>query len=222
MKTKTAIFSGLAFCLLIAANHFSSKNTNSSSQSSPKTYCGMLGAQKVEFNGEYLGTKPDYEGTSSWEASKFKPNDDCSSRLNSLGVHTNIQNGKPTRPFSDNPFDIVISFEPALDDLFLERHAKTIGEDIRNTLVNTNQNEFVYETKMNENGYFTKKIVYFKEGRPSEIFECGFNTRTKKDICKLYYYWNAYHIMVFGEHETLNDFVKVRHFVEGFFSGVSK
>jgi hypothetical protein len=170
-----------------------------------------------------LGTKPDYEGTSPWEASKFKPNDDCSSKLNSLGVHTNIQNGKPTRPFSDNPFDIVLSFEPAPDDLFLERHAKRIGEDSRKTLVNTNQNELVYETKRNENGYFTKTIVSLKDGHPSEIFECGSNESTTKDYsCKLYYYWDSYNVMVFGKHKTVNDFGKVRHFAEGFFSGVRK
>lgn len=222
MKTKTAIFCGLAICLLLSVNHFSSKNTNGSSQSTPKTYCGMLGSQKVEFNGEYLGTKPDYEGTSPWEASNFKPNEDCSSRLNSLDVHTNIQNSKPTRPFSDKPFDIVLSYRPAQDALFLERHAKAIGEDSRNTLVNTNQNELVYETKKNENDYFVKTVIYLNEGRPSEIFKCGFNTSTKKDSCKIYYYWNSYNIVVFGKHKTVNDFVKVRHFVEGFFSSVSK
>jgi hypothetical protein len=188
-------------------------------QANAGTYCGMLGDQKIELDSEYFSLMPDYEGTSPWEPTKFKPNEDCSSKLTLLSARTNINTGKPTKGSSEETFDIVIFYEPGKDNGFLSRYSASLGEDADFNLINDSADKKVYE-KINVNSFNMRNVerntVYLDDGKVTEILKCGFNTTTKRNWCDLHFYSETFNVKIFGNYESLHDFSKARKFAVEF------
>lgn len=188
-------------------------------QASAKTYCGMLGDQKIELDSAYFSIRPDYEGTSPWESTDFKPNKDCSSKLILLSVRTNINTGEPTNGPSEETFDIDIFYETSKDDLFLSRYSTLLSKDKDFSLINNSADKMVYEnitTNSFEMRNVKRSSIYLDNGKVTEIFECGFNTTTKRNWCDLYFYSGKYNVKIFGNYESLHDFIKARNFAVEF------
>jgi hypothetical protein len=181
-------------------------------QASAATYCGMLGDHKIELDSRYFAMKPDYEGTSAWESSNFQPKEDCTSKLTVLSVHTNINTGEPSKPFSEKAFDIILAIRPAKDNLYLKRSSETIDQNKLNILINDSLDKKVYETKKNEYGGFERKVVYLDSGHVTEIIECTFNVISKGNICELIFDADNYHVSIAGSYESVKDFDKARSF----------
>jgi hypothetical protein len=162
---------------------------------------------------------PDYDGTSPWEPTNFKPNEDCSSKLTLLSVRTNINTGKPTKGPSEETFDIVIFYEPGKDDQFLNRYSASLGEDKDFNLINDSIDKKVHE-KISVNSFNMRNVerntVYLDDGKVTEILKCGFNTTTKRNWCDLYFYSETFNVKIFGNYESLHDFLKARKFAVKF------
>ena len=182
---------------------------------SAKTYCGILGDQKIELDSKYFAMKPDYEGYSPWEANDFEPNADCSSKLILLSARTNIDTGEPSRGASEKGSNIVIFYEPAKDNLFLNRYANSFERQKEFKLINNSAKKAVYED-ISTNSFnmrnVARKTVYLDNGQVTEIFECGFNTTTKINSCTLFFYSEKYNVKIYGNYNSLKNFVKARNF----------
>jgi hypothetical protein len=194
MKTPTCVHIALSLLLMLTV-----------SQANAKTYCGMLGNQKVELDSNYFSMKPDYEGTSAWESNNFEPKEDCSSKL--MG--------------SDKPYDINIFYTPNKDDLYLSRSASSMDGNKDFSLTSDNPDRKVYTKNKTNQDYIERKIVYLDNNKVTEIFECGFNTTTKQHWCHLYFRSQNYNIKIYGSHEALSDFLKARNFSVEFLNKVS-
>ncbi len=181
-------------------------------QANAKTYCGALGQYQVQLDSLYFTMKPDYEGTSAWESNNFQPKEDCTSKLTLLSVHTNINTGEPSKAFSEKPFDIVLSFEPAKDNLFLERYSKTLEQNKSNMLVSSTIDKKVLETTHNRYGGFERTVIYLDNSHVTEITKCTFNTTTKRNICELLFEHDNFHVSMYGSFESLRKFDKARSF----------
>jgi hypothetical protein len=214
MKKKTAVLLGFSACLIFTALHMHSPKPSVPRPFLPKTFCGVLGEQKIEVPSEYFGTIPDYEGLTAWGANRLKVNEDCSSKFNHLEVNVNINGGKPSEPFGQNPFDIVITYNPDRKNYALAARANEISFDTNNELAEKTTEKKVYKTIKNEINHSKMKTIYLQNGQVVYILECLVNSLGKNLDCDLAYYNEGYNIGVTGDYESLRDFDSIRGFAK--------
>ncbi|WP_274644897.1 hypothetical protein [Pseudomonas serbica] len=216
MKNKIAAFLGISACLIFTAIHMHNPKPPVRTPFLPKTFCGLLGEQKIEVPSEYFGTVPDYEEINISAADRLIVKEDCSSKLNSLEVHTNIKSGLPTGPFGQSPFDIVVTYRPSKVDLKLSDRLKNISTDKNIVLIDKNFDTSVYETVKDEINHTKRITIKTNEGKANRIVECTVNSTGKNLGCELFYYYEGYDINISGDYDSLIDFENMRIFVKSF------
>ena len=220
MKTKTAVFLGISACLIFTALHMYNKKPPVPKPFLPKSFCGILGEQKIEVASEYFGTIPDYQGSTAWAANRMKVNEDCSSKFNQLEVHTNISSGKPSEPFGQNLYDVVISYTPNNFKNTLNILAKTISDNTQYAVTDDGHGNKIYDSVKNEIGHFSRKIIYSTRGETTHILDCSANNSGRMLDCNLFYIADDLNIEISGEYESLIDFPIVQSFTSRFIEGV--
>jgi hypothetical protein len=220
MKKKTAVFLGISACLIFTAFQMYTPKPPVPTPFLPKTFCGVLGEHKIEVASEYFGTMPDYDGLTAWSATALKPNADCSSKFNRLEVHTNLINGKPTEPFGQNPYDVVITYAPNENNFAINARANEIASDNNNLLKEKDTIKNTYETTNNEINHFKRKITYLHDGYANKVFECVINSKGKALGCDLFYYDSGMNIGISGDFESLGNLDKVQSFANIFLKDV--
>lgn len=220
MKKKTAVFLGISACLILTAFQMYTPKPPVPRPFLPKTFCGVLGGEKIEVASGYFGTIPDYEGITAWGANRLKVNEDCSSKFNRLEIHTNINSGKPSEPFGQRPFDVVIKYSQSNGFHRIIDRAREISEDQENQLVTDNSETKTYETKRNEIGHFSRKIIYLSGGQESHILDCAVNKSGMMVNCNLSYNSDRFDIDVFGEYDLLINTSKIKIFTNSFIDSV--
>lgn len=220
MKNKIAVFLGISACLIFTAIHMHNPKPPVPKPFLPKTFCGVLGEQKIEVPSDYFGTVPDYHGINISAADRLKVKEDCSSKFNSLEVHTNIKSGLPSGPFGQYPFDIVVTYRPNKGNLSLIDRLNNISVNKNIALIKNYSDTSVYETVKDEINH--TKIITIKthDGRVDRIFECTVNSIGKNIGCELFYYYEGYDINITGDYDSLIDFENIRIFVKSFFNNI--
>lgn len=220
MKTKTAVFLGISTCVIFTAFHIYTPKPPVPMPFLPKTFCGMLGDQKIQVSSKYFGTRPDYEGITAWGADRLKVNEDCTSKFNRLEIHANLSNGQPSEPYGQKPFDVVIEYRPSKEVYAITYLAKSAAENADNKLTDKNSDNTVYETEKNEIGHFLKTIVYSHGGQPSHILACVVKKTGKLTHCNLTYNSGKLDVKVSGDYESIIDFAIIETFTSNFISSV--
>ena len=197
MKIKTAVLLGISAFLIFTVFQMHTPKPPVPRPSLPKTFCGMLGEEKIEVASEYFGTMPDYVGLTAWSATALKPNADCSSKFNRLEIHTNLTDGKPTVPFGENPSDVVITYTP--NENALNALANGITGDKNNFLKEKSTIKNTYETTKNEINHFKRKIIYLDDGHVNKVFECLIGSNGKPLDCDLFYYARGVNVAISGD-----------------------